>query len=407
MRAHRVVPAIRMSRPRYLVSSLDVVALTALACLAGSACVRAQDAGDALRQTAARYQALESYHFEANVLVSMAMEAAEQDLDMYVLMAEHGPDYLRAEVKGPTMAVVVVTNEAGTYMYMPTLNQYVHSTNSAPMEVGQMTEDLLGEYRRVADDVADAVVAGREAVELDGTSFETIILDVTYLPEDTETGADSTFKRLWIDPERMLVLRDSTSAYVSRTPFGGPMTVIETTHFTRVDVDAAPPLALFEFTPPEDAELVTPSEMLDHTEEQADAVRAASDFSLVDLEGKDVRLSELRGSVVLVNFWATWCGPCRSEMPALERIYQDERDRGFTVLAVNLGESSSEVRRYVDDGGFTFPILLDEASYVGTLYQAYSIPMSYIIDREGRVSRVLVGAHPETAIREALEAAGL
>ncbi len=109
------------------------------------------------------------------------------------------------------------------------------------------------------------------------------------------------------------------------------------------------------------------------------------DFELKDLSGKYVSLSDFKGKVVFLNFWATWCGPCRIEMPSMQEVYTLLKHRGFEIVAVNLQESEKTVQKFVDELGLTFTILLDSNGRVGSMYGARSIPTTYIIDREGNV----------------------
>jgi cytochrome c biogenesis protein CcmG/thiol:disulfide interchange protein DsbE len=118
---------------------------------------------------------------------------------------------------------------------------------------------------------------------------------------------------------------------------------------------------------------------------------AAPDFSLETREGGTISLSDLRGQAVLVNFWATWCPPCRAEMPAIQRVYEDYRDQGFTVLAVDVGEGDAQVAAFVDEQGLTFPILLDRDGGVSKRYQVRAMPSTFFIDRSGVVREVTLG----------------
>jgi len=113
---------------------------------------------------------------------------------------------------------------------------------------------------------------------------------------------------------------------------------------------------------------------------------AAPDFSLSSLSGGSVRLADLRGKVVLLNFWATWCVPCRMEMPALEALYQRYKDAGLVVLAVNMDTlSSASVEAFVKEVAVTFPIVFDPAWATAGLYQVRGLPTTYLIDRVGNV----------------------
>lgn len=115
------------------------------------------------------------------------------------------------------------------------------------------------------------------------------------------------------------------------------------------------------------------------------------DFELQDLNGASRRLSDYKGKVVFLNFWATWCGPCRSEMPAMERLYRQLQDKGFEIVAVNLQENRKSVQRFVNDLGLSFPVFLDTDGRIGSMYGARSIPTTYIIDRSGSVIAGTIG----------------
>jgi peroxiredoxin len=117
----------------------------------------------------------------------------------------------------------------------------------------------------------------------------------------------------------------------------------------------------------------------------------APDFALPDLEGKVHSLSELRGRVVVVNFWATWCPPCIDEMPSLERLHQALGERGVTVIGVSVDERFSDVPAFVNKFHLTFPVLYDEGKKVSRKYQSFKYPETYILDREGRLKSKVVG----------------
>ncbi len=122
-----------------------------------------------------------------------------------------------------------------------------------------------------------------------------------------------------------------------------------------------------------------------------EAGRAAPDFTLPDLEGAEQALSGLRGKVVLVNFWATWCKPCEEEMPAMERLYQALRERGFELLAVSVDEEAEPVRGFRDRLGLSFPILHDPEKDAAFRYQSVRYPESFLVDRNGVLVERYIG----------------
>jgi peroxiredoxin len=114
-------------------------------------------------------------------------------------------------------------------------------------------------------------------------------------------------------------------------------------------------------------------------------------LALQDLEGRPHRLEEYRGKVVLINFWATWCDPCRAEMPSMNRLRASLAGRPFAVLAVNLAESETRIRRFMEQVPLEFPVLLDRDRAVAKAWKARILPASFVLDAEGRVRYSALG----------------
>ena len=115
---------------------------------------------------------------------------------------------------------------------------------------------------------------------------------------------------------------------------------------------------------------------------------AAPDFTLHTMNGPNLRLQEQRGRVVMVNFWATWCGPCRQEMPQLNRLYEKYHAAGFVLLGVNVDDDTRKAAEVAGKLGVTFPVLLDTDKAVSKLYELSTMPSTVIIDRDGKVRYV-------------------
>ncbi|MBU9673577.1 redoxin domain-containing protein [Planococcus sp. CP5-4] len=132
----------------------------------------------------------------------------------------------------------------------------------------------------------------------------------------------------------------------------------------------------------------------------------APDFELTTLKGEKMRLSDYRGKAVILNFWATWCPPCRAEMPHMQTFYENQQDKDVEVVAVNLtteDRGMTEIENFVEEFGLSFSIPMDVDGDVGALYQAFSIPTSYIIDREGRILHKIVGPMDEEMMNVFIE----
>ena len=124
------------------------------------------------------------------------------------------------------------------------------------------------------------------------------------------------------------------------------------------------------------------------------AGQVAPDFVLKSSTGENLRLSEHRGDVVMINFWATWCGPCRQEMPLLDDLYSRYERVGFSLLGVNIDDDSRRAMQMIEDLGVNFPVLFDEAKEVSKLYEVEAMPVTILVDREGVVRHVHHGYKP-------------
>lgn len=126
----------------------------------------------------------------------------------------------------------------------------------------------------------------------------------------------------------------------------------------------------------------------------------APDFDLPTASGELIRLSDLRGQAVLVNLWATWCPPCREEMPAIDKVYNEYKNQGLVVLAIDMTyqDTPSAIPSFVEKYRLTFPILLDETGDVAQAYQMRSLPSSFFINRDGIINEVVIGGPMSEAL---------
>ncbi len=120
----------------------------------------------------------------------------------------------------------------------------------------------------------------------------------------------------------------------------------------------------------------------------------APNFTLKSLQGKNLKLSEMAGNVVLINFWASWCGPCLQEMPLLNKIHNKYEPLGFTVLGINVEQSSDNARAFLSDRGVDFPVLLDSENRVSQLYDVVAMPTTVVVDRDGNMRFLHKGYKP-------------
>ena len=126
--------------------------------------------------------------------------------------------------------------------------------------------------------------------------------------------------------------------------------------------------------------------------QRVDPPEEAEDFTLKTLKGETVSLKDYRGRLIFLNFWATWCGPCRAEMPSMQRLWEEFKEEDFVILAINIQEESKLVSSFVNERGLSFPVLLDEKGKVARSYGIRGIPTTFFLNPEGEIIGKAVGA---------------
>ena len=129
----------------------------------------------------------------------------------------------------------------------------------------------------------------------------------------------------------------------------------------------------------------------------------APDFSMTGISGQQISLKDLRGQGVLVNFWATWCYPCREEMDDLKAAYEKYKDQGIVILGIDMKEGEETVRKFTDSYKITYPILIDTDGKVSDAYNVFGIPSSFFIDREGIIRDIILGEMNQDSINNKIE----
>lgn len=164
---------------------------------------------------------------------------------------------------------------------------------------------------------------------------------------------------------------------------------------TSLQLNPSIPKDVFAFKPPADAKKVEPKQQAEESREDTKSLEGqpAPDFTLTDMEGNSVSLSNLKGKVVFLDFWATWCPPCRESLPHTQSLSQHEKAKSgeLVVLAINAREEADKVKQFMQEKGFSFRVLMDKDGAVLDKYKVQGIPTFVLIDREGKVAWVQVG----------------
>ncbi len=136
------------------------------------------------------------------------------------------------------------------------------------------------------------------------------------------------------------------------------------------------------------------------TEQEAKIGNRAPNFKLPNLEGQSISLKDFQGKTVLLNFWATWCSPCRKEMPYIQEIFEEWSNRDLVILAINVGESQAKVESFLQSNNLSFPVLLDTKKTVAVKYNIQFYPTTFFIDKDGIIQLKIIGAFPSKAAIE-------
>jgi peroxiredoxin/outer membrane lipoprotein-sorting protein len=251
-------------------------------------------------------------------------------------------------------------------------------------------------------DVPGATFVRRVMLDANGKDVPCVVLE---LPPASGGGLESMTITRWMD-EKLHVLRREERRGRQAVP-GGFVDIEITTVFDSLKVDEALDPALFVFQAPTTAREVERLRRPSQGVTQSPWIgKPAPDFTLSDLKGIPWTLSSLKGRVVLLDFWATWCGPCKIELPHIQALYEEHRDDGLVVLGIS-NEPEAKVRRFLESSRYTFPSLVDDEAEVAQQYGITSIPTIMIVDRQGNVVEHFIGAQPKESLQKALAALGI
>jgi len=370
-----------------------------------------------LTRSAENYRGATGYAFSGSVATRMTIQGQVQNIDNTLLVAYGGPGRSRFEADTPGGdRTVMITSGDSTWTYSSTLAQYTvqrvtaKPTSGLPAIDPQASHPMAG-YARLAEHVVEASLVGRDTATVNGRVIPTYVVDVSYdsTVVPATTGTAQAKKRMIIDTERFLVVGDASSVERTHPSLPQPIHIEQSARFTSVSWNAPQPDSLFAFVPPAGVTRVDQiGETGSEAEEASDYTgKPAPEFTLADLKGTKRALSAHKGKIVLLDFWATWCGPCRREMPIVAKMHERYASKGLVVYGVNCSETSAKAQGFVDKYGYKFPILLDKNGDVQSKYGITAIPTMFIVDKSGKVSAHMIGGRSEDDLVAALKKAGL
>ncbi|MBI1797030.1 MAG: redoxin domain-containing protein [Candidatus Eisenbacteria bacterium] len=358
------------------------------------------------------YTGLKRFFFSGSIHVDIQKQGAPQSQHAEFLAAAAPGGKLRDQVDNPAVGGAYVSDGTQAWIFNAGLNQYVHRIGRADSVLaGAAEHGIAGSLiMRYAAITAMATAARRlpdESVTIGGAARPCDVIEVTYPQSTNNAQIHEGPRTYWIDKTSRLVLRQRTKVDADMPQLGGHVEQTETIAFRRAELDPKLADSLWTFHPPAGAKEVQQFETPNADPGATMNGTLAADFTLKDLAGRAHSLKTLRGKVVLLDFWATWCGPCRLTMPRVAKMYQEYKTKGVEVMSVNVGETAAQAGAYMKKNGYTFTTLLDQNRAVALDYKVNGIPTLVVIDRKGTISSYLVGAHEETTLREAIAKAGV
>lgn len=397
----------------------------------------APDANTILRQVGETYRTLSRYHFEGRFTQEQVIEVMglrdESKREEIFVNAAIKPALSRIESKNTHFSVTSVTDGKNKWVYAPGANEYTTTWEGAvrsamprlPTEAEShlaRARNIVSGYSHIDHQLREAKFIGEEKLEIGDRRVDCFVIEADYTSASAAGQPSSRTRKLWIDKSRNLVLREIQQTR-TRGEWGKTINTKMTYVFNFANLGDQVTEALFAFFPPEGAkevaELRSSSRPASTPRPPAPTLSApraptpspaglvgkdAIAFSLKDLDGNQVDLQSLKGKVVLLDFWASWCGPCVRELPHIEKLHRDFKDKGLVVLGLD-NEDVEIAREFVKKNGYTFTTLVDEGREVSMKYGVSGIPQVFIIDREGKVRYHARGYGPgrEVELRDAVE----
>jgi thiol-disulfide isomerase/thioredoxin len=379
--------------------------------LAPALLIAQPDARELVRQASQAVKQYDSYQLESVVNIEMHGGVINTKLEMPSSISVRRPDHMRIESRSQAGTVDIVSDGAHTWYYLSATKKYIERVASASPEAavgnaGFMPKNLPD----VAKSIQSVKLTGEETLTIGGEKMPCWVIETTFdkigVPEPPVLIREG--KQIsWIRKSDQLSLQNTFEATLELPGVAEPVHMTQSTQTTAVRLNIALPDSLFVFTPPAGAKQ-TEDWTLPGIVKPDVVGRTAPDFRGTTLEGAEVALADLKGKVVLLDFWASWCQPCRRELPGLEKLHHEFGDAGLAVVGINVGEDASAVKKFLGETPLSYPLVpLDESAELVAKLSVSSFPTIVLIDREGKIASYEVGARGEAALRADLEKLGI
>jgi thiol-disulfide isomerase/thioredoxin len=367
-----------------------------------------------LQRVSETYRGLESYEMRAVISSDQHWGESRELSEVPQIMAADKQGKFRIESKHPMMGGMSMSDGKTTWEYAAMGHQYTEKPAGPGSDTADSSHMLpanyVKQYQQLYDKAASARLLREETLSFEGKDVKCAVVEVEFKndPDAKQRRQEVSPHTLWIDREKSLVLEEMWDS--KGDLMGFPSQTRTTVLYQSIHIGTPSAAGLFAFTPPPNAKQVD-----DLTWPGASAKRAAAaaqpgaGATLSTLDGKKVRLDDFKGKPVLLDFWATWCLPCRESTPLIEKIGSAFSSKGLVTMAVDYGEEASVVRGYLAHNPSSLTNLVDPGNTVAALYHVNSVPRFILISKEGKVVYQSdgFGDDSEASLRAALKAEGL
>jgi thiol-disulfide isomerase/thioredoxin len=373
------------------------------------------DPRELLKQSADAIKQFKTYQLESVIALDMHGGPFSEKLDLPSSISVRRPDKLRIESSSKAGAITIVGDGQHTWIYLSTVKKYIKRDAAESPEASVINAGVLPKnLPDLNQSIKSVKITGEQTIDVGGVKTPCWVVETVYdkipLPEQ-EVLIREAVQTTWITKDHRLNLQSTFAATINLPGVDEPVEMTQSTHTTRVRLNVDLPDSLFSFTPPAGAKQTEDWTLPGMNKPELEG-KPAPALKGKTLDGAEVDLEALRGKVVLVDFWATWCVPCRRELPLLEKLHAEYRDKDLVVLGVTVGEDQTVVSRFVKAASITYPMLaLDEAAdgtaQIVAALSLTSFPTIVLVDREGKIKSYEVGARGETALRDDLTKLGV
>lgn len=380
-----------------------------------------QETLNVLQQVEEQYRSLESFRLGARITTDLDGGGRKQTIDIPLTYAVSRPDNMRLEVRHERAPITMVSDGSVTWTYNPSSDQYSRTEasvlqndsgsegglNATDRQFFELAQSLTQPYATITDQLKSARILKSETLLFQNDSVDTFLIEATYKDENQQMPSEASVSptRYWVSKDQHLVLKQLDSYMLPAKKSEDSVQVTETTVVHSFEQNPSFSSSTFNFETPDDAERVSEVSLGGRSGSSMEG-REAPSFTLTNLAGKEVSLQDYRGNIVMLDFWATWCAPCRRAHPDIQDLYEEYKEDGVVILGIN-NEGRNTARQYMQKHDYNFPTLLDTTDSTAREYGVNAMPYYFVIDRNGNISSEIVGYHPKSDMLEALKKAGL